>query len=168
MYLYTEIATYLGNLLERIPGILGVKLRNLIYKKKFLDYGENVIINEGVKIIGKSNFRIGSNTGINTGCWINSSGGLTIGNNVILGPHVIIHTQNHNYKDVKKLIKDQGWTKKSVVIEDNVWIAAGVIIAPGVLIGTGSVVGAGSVVTKYIPPFSLVVGNPGSIKKNIY
>lgn len=47
-----------------------------------------------------------------------------------------------------------------VTIGDNVWIAAGAQVLPGVTIGEGSVIGAGSVVTRDVPPYSLAVGNP--------
>ena len=47
-----------------------------------------------------------------------------------------------------------------VTIGDNVWIAAGALVLPGVTIGEGSVIGAGSVVTRDVPPYSLAVGNP--------
>lgn len=54
---------------------------------------------------------------------------------------------------------------KPTVIENDVWIGYGAIILGGVRIGTGSVVAAGSVVTKDIPPFSIVVGNPAHVIK---
>ncbi len=61
----------------------------------------------------------------------------------------------------------QGMTEtKPVTIEDDVWIGTRVIILPGLTIGRGSILGAGTVVTKDIPPFSVVVGNPGRIVKN--
>lgn len=47
-----------------------------------------------------------------------------------------------------------------VTIGDNVWIAASALVLPGVTIGEGSVIGAGSVVTRDVPPYSLAVGNP--------
>ena len=72
---------------------------------------------------------------------------------------------NHNYQDKSKLIRNQGSDIKPVIIEDNVWIAARSIILPGVEIGKGSVIGAGSVVTRSIPPFSVVVGNPAKLIK---
>ena len=52
-------------------------------------------------------------------------------------------------------------------IGDDVWIGAGAIILPGVTIGEGAVVGAGAVVTKDIPPFAIVVGNPAKIIRYI-
>jgi acetyltransferase-like isoleucine patch superfamily enzyme len=52
---------------------------------------------------------------------------------------------------------------KPIVIEDDVFIGARVIVTKGVLIGRGAVVGAGAVVTKDVPPFSVVAGNPAKV-----
>lgn len=60
----------------------------------------------------------------------------------------------------------QGWAdEKPVVIEDDVWIGSRVIILPGVTIGKGSVIGASAVVSKSVPPYSVVAGNPAKIVK---
>jgi acetyltransferase-like isoleucine patch superfamily enzyme len=50
-------------------------------------------------------------------------------------------------------------------VEDDVWIGHGAIIVAGVTIGTGSIVAAGSVVTRDVPPFSIVGGNPARVIK---
>lgn len=52
-----------------------------------------------------------------------------------------------------------------IVIGDDVWIGGGAIICPGVTIGEGVTVGAGSVVTKNVPPYTIVGGNPAKILK---
>jgi maltose O-acetyltransferase len=49
------------------------------------------------------------------------------------------------------------------VIEDDVWVGANVTVLPGRVIGTGSIVGAGSVVTRDVPPWSVVGGNPARV-----
>lgn len=53
--------------------------------------------------------------------------------------------------------------RNPVIINDNVWIGMNAIILPGVTIGKGAVIAAGSVVTKDVPPYSLVGGNPAKI-----
>ncbi|MEV7663036.1 DapH/DapD/GlmU-related protein [Paenarthrobacter sp. NPDC089316] len=55
---------------------------------------------------------------------------------------------------------------REVVIEDDVWIGARAIILPGVRVGRGSVVAAAAVVTKSVPPFSVVAGNPARVVKS--
>jgi acetyltransferase-like isoleucine patch superfamily enzyme len=54
----------------------------------------------------------------------------------------------------------------SVVIEDDVWIAPNVVVLTGTHIGKGSVISAGAVVSGIIPPYSVVMGNPGRVMAN--
>lgn len=53
--------------------------------------------------------------------------------------------------------------QKRVTLGHDVWLGHGVIVLPGVSIGTGAAIGAGAVVTKDVPPFAIVVGNPGRV-----
>lgn len=62
-------------------------------------------------------------------------------------------------------INEQGWIAKPVIICDDVWVGANSVILPGITIGKGAVVGAGSVVTKDVPAYAIVMGNPAKIKK---
>ena len=64
-----------------------------------------------------------------------------------------------------KLMKLQGNINNSIIIENDGWISANATILKGVNIGNGAVVGAGSVVTKDIPEFAIVVGNPAKVVK---
>ncbi|MCD6461281.1 MAG: acyltransferase [Thermoplasmata archaeon] len=107
----------------------------------------------------------GDNVTLNMFTWINAAGGVEIGNNVLIGPRVIIHSANHRFADRETPIRYQGHEYRRVVIEDDVWIGGGAIILPGVRIGKGAVVGAGAVVTKDVPPFSVVAGVPARVIK---
>ena len=63
------------------------------------------------------------------------------------------------------MYEQKGYKSAPVVIEDDVWLGFRSIILPGISLGKGSVVGAGAVVTKDVPPYAVVVGNPGRIIK---
>ena len=106
---------------------------------------------------------IGNSTRIGMGNTI--IGPVMIGNNVILAQNVVLSALNHNFEDVLTTINQQGVKTDQIIIENNVWIGANSTILAGVHIGEHVVVGAGSVVTKDIPPFSVVVGNPAKIIK---
>lgn len=94
------------------------------------------------------------------------SGGVKIGEHVMMGPEVLIYTQNHDFSRTDIPMDQQGWSDElPVVIEDDVWIGSRVTILPGVLIGKGCVIGASAVVTKSVPPYSVVAGNPSKIVK---
>jgi acetyltransferase-like isoleucine patch superfamily enzyme len=96
---------------------------------------------------------------------------ITIGNDVIIGPEVMIITGNHRYDLVGRTMYSLTNNEKNanddlpVVIENDVWIGARSIILKGVTIGEGSIVGAGSVVTKSVPPYSIAAGNPAKVIK---
>lgn len=85
------------------------------------------------------------------GCYINATGGLTLGSNVIIGPNTIIATTNHSKHDHTKVSKKQG-----VVIGDNVWIGANCSLVPGAKIGNNVTVGAGCYIRTEIPDNSTV------------
>ena len=61
---------------------------------------------------------------------------------------------------------EQGVNRSFVKIEDDCWIAANSVILSGVTVGKGSIVAAGAVVTKDVPPFSIVAGNPAQVIKS--
>lgn len=109
--------------------------------------------------------KIGNNSVINPKCVIDNRGEITIGNNVSIGHYSKIYTTGHR-------INCSYFTgvKKPVVIKNNAVLFSSCIIQPGVTIGEGAVVFTGAVVTKDVPDFSLVGGNPAKIvgKRSAY
>ena len=147
---------------------MGVKWKTT--KNDFPKVEANIKKLNGKKVsVGRKCFvhkytEIGDYSGIGYACEINN--GVKIGNNVMMGPNVLIYTQNHNTSRVDIPMREQGMRDmKPVVIEDDVWIGARVCILPGVTIGKGSVIGACAVVSKNVPEYSVVVGNPGQVVK---
>lgn len=91
---------------------------------------------------------------------------ITIGDYVILGPMVHITDRNHFYEDISKPIDLQGeFGKGKMVIGAGTWIGFGAQIMAGVNIGKNCVIGAGSIVTKDVPDYCVVGGNPAKILK---
>jgi maltose O-acetyltransferase len=109
---------------------------------------------------------LGEAVSFNHGCWINAAGGLTIGDRVLVGPRVMIHTANHRFDDPDRGIREQGHDMRPVVIGDDCWLAMGVMVLPGVTIGQGCVIGAGAVVTADVPDWSVVAGNPARVLRS--
>lgn len=103
--------------------------------------------------IGKIN--IGKNSVINFGCYLDNRRGITIGNNVGIAHNTKIYTLGHNIESSKFETKGA-----PVIIEDNVFIFSNCLIMPGITIHEGAIVLTGSVVTKDVPPYTVVGGNP--------
>jgi acetyltransferase-like isoleucine patch superfamily enzyme len=110
---------------------------------------------------------IGARTFVGEGSIMRGQGGIVVGDNVLFGPATRILAVNHVFVDPDVPIMDQGITAQGIRIEDNCWIGAGATVLDGVTIGRGSCVGAGAVVTKTIPPYSLAVGVPARVIRNL-
>ena len=109
------------------------------------------------------NINLGKNVFINSCCHFQDQGGITIGNNVLIGHNVVIATLNHNLAPKKRA----SIIPKPVIIGDNVWIGSNATILPGVVIGSGAVIAAGAVVTKNVEKNTIVAGNPAKVIKKV-
>jgi len=106
---------------------------------------------------------IGNKSYINHDSEIRCREHISIGNNVSIAYNVLIQDSDyHTMYDERGNEKPQ---TLPIVIEDDVWIGANAIILKGVTLGKGCVVAAGSVVTKGVPAYALVGGNPARIIK---
>ena len=92
-------------------------------------------------------------------------GPVSVGNQVIIAQHVVISGLNHTYESVDLPIRQQPVVSQPVVIEDECWIGSNAVITAGVRIGKHAVVAAGSIVTKNVPAYTVVAGNPARIIK---
>ena len=111
---------------------------------------------------GGDEIRVGRNVFVNQNCTFYDLGGLDIADDVMIGPNVSIITAGHPLDPSQRRAATIG---KPIVIERNVWIAAGAMIIGGVTVGENAVVAAGSVVTKSIEPNTVVAGNPATVVK---
>jgi len=113
---------------------------------------------------GGENIRVGRNVFINQNCTMYDLGGIDIADDVMVGPNVNIITSGH---PIEPSQRRAFVTAKPIVIERNVWIAAGATIIGGVTVGENAVVAAGAVVTRDVPPNTLVAGNPARVIRTI-
>ena len=107
--------------------------------------------------------KIGKNVFINHACTFLDLGGITIEDDVQIGPKVNLITENHPVAPSQRKNLDL----KSIVIKRNAWIGAGATILPGVTVGENSIVAAGAVVNKDVPPDTIVGGIPARIIRRI-
>lgn len=139
-----EVHEYMGSILGKpLDG------STTVLPPLYIDYGKPVTIGKGCFI--------------QQCCTFFGRGGITIGNDVFIGPKVNLITINHApHPDNRSAT--YGYP---IVIGDKVWIGINSTVLPGVKIGYGAIVGAGSVVTKDVPAMSVVAGNPARIIKTI-
>lgn len=162
IWLFYHVAKKLPESHARGGGKFARWLRIKTAKKFIIGIGEKSNIEKGANVSEQTKIGCRSGVGVNAVF----QGKVTIGDDVMMGPECIIYTRNHKFSDLDKPMNKQGYSDiEEVVIEDNVWIGGRVIILPGVRVGTGAIVGAGAVVTKDVPPYAVVGGNPAKIIK---
>ncbi len=136
--------------------------------------GNNVKIGAYTSIISTSHFakygkglKIGNNSAIGQYSEIGAAGGIEIGNDVIMGSYISFHSENHNFEDTTKPIREQGVTSKGIKLGNNIWVGAKVTFLDGSEVGDNSVVAAGAVVNGIYPSNSVIGGVPAKILKTI-
>lgn len=115
----------------------------------YSDFGENI--------------SIGKNVFINHACTFMDRGGITLEDNVLIGPKVNLITTNHPINPAER----RATISHPIVIKKGAWIGVGATILPGVTIGENSIVAAGAVVSKDVPDNVIVGGIPAKFIKSI-
>ena len=120
-------------------------------------------IEHGAEIGSGRHVEIGDNSGIGINCTVTKA---IIGDNVMMAPGVIFIHNNHCFSDPDSPIQEQGYVEfPPITVGHNTWLGANAIILPGRKIGNNVIIGAGAVVTKDIPDYAVVGGNPARILK---
>jgi maltose O-acetyltransferase len=153
-------------MIARIVVYFARKLRKfeLKYHLNKMNAGKNVKLRYPLMVKKAKNVYLGNNVSLNKNCMLLAHGGITIGDNSLIGPNVAIITVNHDYHK-KGMEAHHNRIFKPVKIGNNAWIGANTVILPGVTVGDDAVIGAGSVVTKDVGKGEMVVGNPAKFKK---
>jgi len=144
-------STDVDQIRERLSEIIGqpIDKSTMIFVPFFTNFGRHI--------------KIGKNVFINHACTMLDLGGITVEDNVQIGPKVNLISETHplDPSTRKSLIL------KPVVLKRNAWIGAGATILPGVTIGENSVVAAGALVNKDVPDNTVVAGIPAKVVRTI-
>lgn len=112
------------------------------------------------KVWAPWNLSAGRNVAIDEGVDLYNVAPITIGHFVSISRRAFVCTAGHDISDIKRAL-----IYKPITIGNGVWIGAEAIICPGVTIGDGAVIAAGAVVTKDVPAWAVVGGNPAKFIK---
>ena len=115
----------------------------------YSDFGENITI--------------GKNVFINHACTFMDRGGITLEDNVLIGPKVNLITTNHPIHPSER----RATISHPIVIKKGAWIGVGATILAGVTVGENSIVAAGAVVSRDVPSNTVVAGIPAKVIKHI-
>lgn len=127
--------------------------------------GAHSVIDSFVKIKpagGSGDLVIGEHVVINSGCVLYTGQGIRIGSHVAIAANCTFAPVNHAYKEMSRLISEQGFlpTKGGILIEDDVWIGANCVLLDGAVLRRGCVLGAGSVVRDELAAYTVYAGQP--------
>jgi acetyltransferase-like isoleucine patch superfamily enzyme len=144
-------ATTMDEMRERLSEIIGTLIdkSTTVFVPFYTNFGKHI--------------KLGKNIFINHACTFLDLGGITIDDDVQIGPKVNLITENHPVDPTQRKNLDL----KSIHIKRNVWIGAAATILPGVTVGENSIVAAGAVVNKDVPANSIVGGIPAKLIKKI-
>jgi len=149
-YFATKMAYNIGRL-------HGLRLRLYLYREMGMKVGKNCVIRRGIYLTSPNELEVGDGSFLGRAS-LYCTGGVKIGKNVNVSDGVVIITAKHDVNSPKFEA-----LYEPVRLEDWSWIATNAIILGGVTVGEGAVVAAGAVVTKDVPPYSVVGGNPAQV-----
>lgn len=161
--LLSQFHAFVFWLVGGLPGIPGFAIRSLVYKGVFGKLRGFCWIAPGVTIVHAKNLLVGKQFACNAGSFIGATGGITIGDYVLIGSNVTIASGVHPIDGIAPPVFARPIVPKPVRIEDDVWIAAGAVILPGVTLRKGTVVGANSVVTRDTEEYGVYAGAPARL-----
>lgn len=148
------------------------QLYRVLAVRRNVEVGPGFKVARGCYIASPKRLVIGRNVSIGSYCWIACDG--QIGDGVLISSFVgIVGRKDHDMRFLGSHIVDAPWVyeddgklasaKDAIQVEDDVWVGFGATLLSGIRVGRGAVVGAAAVVTKDVPSYAIVVGNPAAV-----
>lgn len=141
-----------------------IKIRGVMAKKFIKKCGKNFTLGRDVTINNSHRLIIGDNVYIAKGVWINCLGGITIEDEVVIAPYVVISSLQHCFKNGSVRFAES--LKASVLIGKGSWLAAHVSVKCGVSIGKGNLIAANAFVANSTDDFKVLGGVPARVIKD--
>lgn len=185
--LTAELWAWITAIADAVPGRAGSLLRRVLYRAAFAESGPVLSIGRGVEIGCPRNIRVGNHIYLapravlracddaaivigdrfgangNARLIADKGGRINIGNDVMIGPNVVLRASNHGSARLDVPMWDQPHTGGIIDIADDVWIGANAVVVAGVTIGAHAIVAAGAVVTRNVPEYAVAGGVPARV-----
>jgi acetyltransferase-like isoleucine patch superfamily enzyme len=151
--------------LRKCPASVVLESGVLVFHPENVSLDEDVYVGHQAILKGyhQNLLSVGAGSWIGQAAFLHSAGGITIGKRVGIGPHVCILTSTHADAGRAVPIMDGPLHFAAVTLLDGCDLGIGSLILPGVTVGEGAQVGAGAVVTRDVPPYAVVAGNPARV-----
>lgn len=144
---------------------VSIKIRGACSKPFIKKCGKNLHLGRDVTILNPYNLEIGNNVYIAKGVWLNAMGKISIENEVVISPYVVISSLQHVFKN--KSVRFGGSIAREVNIGEGSWIASHSTIKCGVSVGRGNILAANSSLVKSTPDYKLSGGVPAKIIQEV-
>ena len=138
-----------------------VRARGFLLRPCFRCCGRNFQVSDHTMIIRPASVSIGNNVSLGYGCWIQGFGGVTLEDEVMLGPYSVVASTNHTERDGSYRFGPN--SPASIVVKRGAWAGSHAVLTAGVTVGAGAVCAAGAVVTQDVPDRTVVGGVPARI-----
>lgn len=138
-----------------------MRLRGWLVRPCFRRCGRNFQLGSGVMIVYTTHVTIGDDVYLAYGSWIQGYGGVTLEDQVMLGPYTILASNNHTRQD--RSYRFGAPACAPVVLRRGAWTGAHVVVTAGVTVGIGAACAAGAVVTRDVPDDAIVGGVPARV-----
>jgi acetyltransferase-like isoleucine patch superfamily enzyme len=154
--------------LRRCPASVVIEPGALVFHPENVSLDEDVYVGHYAILKGyyKNQLVVGRGTWIGQAAFLHAAGGITVGADVGIGPHVCILTSTHGEPGRDLPIMKGALEFAPVLLEDGCDLGVGAVILPGVTVGKGAQVGAGAVVTADVPAYAVVAGNPARLLRS--
>lgn len=152
-------------LVRSLPWSLGYGLRYCFFCRLSAACGEVLQAGPGLSVRGWEGLRIGDRVSLQDGCYIDASGGISLGDDVSVAHHSSLLSSEHQFELADLAIKYNPMRFAAVEIGPDCWIGCGVRVLAGARLGRRSVIAAGAVLTRGDHVSGLYAGVPARLKR---
>jgi acetyltransferase-like isoleucine patch superfamily enzyme len=144
---------------------ISIRFRGFLASFFIKSCGKNFTLGRDVTLLNTYNLIIGNNVYLAKGCWLNAMGGITIEDEVVFGPYVVLSSLQHTFKNYS--VKQGGSSTGPIIIGKGTWLAAHASVKSNVKVGRGNLIAANSFVSKDTPDNKIMGGVPAKVIKDV-